>query len=271
MRCILCGSQDLKVYPAKVAPFFQNRIKHIDLSSPQMVHCKHCDFVYFVPRLSDYDLSFLYNKYRSNEYVAERTRFEPWYKNPVNQRERRIAYNKIFEGLTGIRSVLDYGGYQGDTIPPIFSNAEKFVYEPQEVDTIPGVSRLTDQRTFDFIMCCHVLEHVPYPDQVLEKILAYCHKGTQLYFEVPYDSPFGKNPISGFIRELVFDNPVLLGNYNLLFGRDYTDPRLCMHEHINHFSPRSLWHLLHENGLLSNPKVVTVAGIKCSSCFTRFK
>jgi len=271
-KCIICGSDHINVYRARLAPFLKERLKHIDTNEVSLLYCRNCDFAYYHPRLSEHDLSFLYKGYRSDGYVAERKQFEIGYTNPVDTPKRVSDYARMFRDVLDTNKIffmLDYGGNKGETIPPIFPNAIKCVYEPHDVEPLPGVLQIRHRQEFDFIMCCHVLEHLPYPGVAIQRILNFSHKGTVLYFEVPLDSLLGTTVFSSFARKTVAGNRLLLENYNRLTGKSPDDPRFYMHEHISHFSPKSLQYLLLVNGLISKPKVVTIAGVENVSCFCR--
>ena len=76
---------------------------------------------------------------------------------------------------------------------------------------------------YDLVACCQVLEHVPYPADVLRDLVQAMRPGTLLYVEVPQEQ--------------------------LMRGPDPLPKKHHWHEHINFFSERSLAALLANCGL----------------------
>lgn len=74
-------------------------------------------------------------------------------------------------------------------------------------------------RTYDLIVCRHVLEHVPYPTDTLAQISACMHDDTLLYVELPHEVLMvGNNQVSA-------------------------EQKRHWHEHINFFSVAALTNL----------------------------
>jgi len=219
--------------------------------------------MFFNPRPTDEELSKLYADYRSEEYQKQRYRHEKWYtaeinqsigKNSVEVMNRKANLRTILQSLMNlqdIESVLDYGGDSGQYIIDELIHAEKWVYDISNAPLLPGIKRLNnleDNRIlkFDLIMCCHVLEHVPYPLEIVERIKELSHKDTIFYFELPYKAPwFSKSVIKQGINRLFYIHP----NLTKFAYRQHLMHRTQMHEHINYFLPSSLANMLEICGL----------------------
>lgn len=79
---------------------------------------------------------------------------------------------RVLSGFTSVgdaKLLLDYGGDCGQFIPKFLSLSEKFVFDLSDSKAVDGVTKLNsiEGRKFDFIMCCHVLEHTNQPFEEL--------------------------------------------------------------------------------------------------------
>jgi len=95
---------------------------------------------------------------------------------------------------------------------------------------------------FDLIYCNHVLEHLPYPDRVLEKCRKFMKENSLLVMEVPYEF---RN--LGYFYYSLFRKKNLIEIYEKPVG------------HIYFFSPRTIKRLLRKSGF----RIIKF------SCFTR--
>lgn len=262
-RCVICSSQRILTFDAKVAPFLAERIWKRESFGVELCYCRNCTFSFYNPRLESDELLRLYSNYRDEDYQRMRQRHEPSYSIEINQSlgkdEEEIRIRKAnllrmlnaIQDISSIKNVLDYGGDRGQFILDEFSGIERYVYEISGVEPLKGVIKLTNmdeckKRTYDFIMCCHVLEHVPAPMEEMKNIVSLAHKGTIIYLEVPADSPW----MSPF-RKHVY---VLLGVLRSLPGMRKLATRFPMttfqmNEHINFFTPKSMKKLVEESGL----------------------
>ena len=265
--CIICNSKEMDSLSAVVHPFIAERIWKRAPFGIEFDHCKSCGITFFNPRPSDDELNALYTGYRGAKYQQARQKHEKEYTVEFNRMlgdcgwnlHRKAVLSKIIKTNVDshrIKSVLDYGGDRGQFIPPDFSNAEKYVYEISGLKPIAGVKTIkklseSTDRKFDFIMCCHLLEHVPYPSEIINNIKLFARKNTVFYFEVPYELPFAmhdavrtgrpKQVVFSFLRQMPF-----LYNYVAAMRPSI---RVKMNEHINFFSEKSLAMLLTLNGI----------------------
>lgn len=254
-KCIVCNSDKLLIYPAITAPFIADRIWHSKPIKVNLMRCKNCGFAFYNPRLDNDEISNLYRDYRSDEYQKNRQKYEPSYtkelnesigKNEIEIKNRKSNLSKILNenlDVSKIRSVLNFMGDNGQFIADDLVNAGKYVYGISGVTPIKGVKIIKDipesrNMKFDFIMCCQVLEHVPYPLEILEQIKMFSHKDSVFYFEVPIDSPFEFSLITAKYKEVI-ERILLLFGLLKEFNRVFE-----MHEHTNHFSINSMKNML---------------------------
>jgi SAM-dependent methyltransferase len=204
----------------------------------------------------------LYKNYRDVFYQKQRQKYDSWYTNAINDlfddqiayRDRQEFANKFLHehmDAVAIKSVLDYGGNNGIHIPQIFINAKKYVFDISGVKTVDGVQSFNNindakKQQYDFVMCAHVLEHVPEPNQLLGNLKELVAKNGYLYICVPFDSPFYKHKTGKvqFLFNRYFSFRVILDR----FLRDWKYP-FIMHEHINYFTEDSVKELLERCGL----------------------
>lgn len=234
-HCISCRSLDVETMPAFLTQFILWRttgIFHHNHLTTSAIKCRNCGYVGCMHRLTDEEEGKLYKDYRGEEYTNQRIHLEPWYPDAINsmnsaryKEDRLRTINDVIDkniDRTTISSVLDYGGDDGSFIPTRFIKAKKFVYDISGVKPTLGVSVFDplshSHLKFDFIMCCHVLEHKSDPDVVIKDIIKYTNENTWMYWEVPnFDCP----PMPGgvFHEHLNIFNfkslSSLLGRYNL--------------------------------------------------------
>ncbi len=101
-------------------------------------------------------------------------------------------------------------------------------------------------RTYDLVMCCHTLEHVPDPVKELQAIASLAAPEGLVYVELPFDTPFPHRPrtLGQTILSMLSRFPSALD----LLGRS-SSIRFVMHEHVNHFDEPALRYLLDVSGL----------------------
>lgn len=249
-HCVVCGSQRITKKIGAFAPFIAHRvldypILHVVINGAGMfpplftnsLRCQECDFVFSQIRFDNDEMARLYHDYRGDEYARIRDIYEPGYAaiNPligdgaveIENRQRSVDdFLRDAVDPATISTLLDYGGDKGQHIPTLFSHCRKFVYEISNVAPLAGIETVSDLDTVgavDFVMCCHVQEHLPYPGETLAAIKRVCTRGTKVFLEVPL--------------EMSLDDPLQESQVPSQF-----------HEHINFFTPRSLYALATANG-----------------------
>ena len=254
-HCVCCGSADLQRSPAVLMPFIAHRIYQwapvvIDASwglntirsghAYALCHsllCQACHLLFLDIRFSDAELSRLYQDYRGGEYTALRDRYEPGYKARNEGLTQGIRYLDAVESflaphLPDTMSLLDWGGDTGVNTPFKLNPANTIhLYDISGAETTGRISKVSRQtaaqNAYDLVVCSNVLEHVPYPKDLLDDIQSVMQPSTVLYLEVPRENLVRENP----------DPASLLGK------------KRHWHEHINFFSEASLKALLQGSGL----------------------
>ena len=268
-RCVVCDSGSLARWPAVTSPFVAEIAR---LPAPircALAECAGCGHRFFDLRLDEAEIARLYAHYRGDAYFALRHRWEPWYTRAANDAighdpaeiagRRAYVLDFLRRSLPGgVSSVLDYGGDEGQFIPPELSR-EKFVYEVSDVRPVAGVTRLDAlDRGFDLVMVCHVLEHTSDPLKFLRELRGKVRAGW-MYAEVPLERPRvfklhangGRGEQATWIRRA---RPLWLGLdfYSTLFrvklGVVPPLGPIKLHEHLNFFSANSLRTLFERAG-----------------------
>ena len=242
-ECVCCGSMSLKKSPAVLMPFVAHRVfdwrpVEIDeswgLKTIKSGHaysicnslcCDECGLLFLDIRFSDEEMSLLYSNYRDQKYINLREQYEPGYTKLNNEISIGLNYISDIESflapfVSHPLSILDWGGDTGANTP--FKNKSKkhHVYDISNVPAIDGAEKVSRETalytSYDLIICSNVLEHVPYPLEVLMEIKGAIKNETLLYIEVPYEEVM----------------------------KNQKHDRLCnkkhWHEHINFFSMESL-------------------------------
>ncbi len=240
--CIACGSKNPEKILSAFAPFISHKVMDYPrqtiafgnvamrpLLLTNTMHCNDCGMAFSQVRFGDEEMERIYSGYRSVDYSALRESYEPGYallndrigNDPVEIKSRAEQMTKFIDGVVEfdkVKTVLDYGGDKGQHIPPCFNGSLRYVYEPFDETTIEGALKLKsiNNMTFDFVMCCNVLEHIPYPKSTLDIIRPSCHEGTKIFIDVPLEN--------------------------------YSGGAWCWHEHINLFSLNGLKKLIEQSG-----------------------
>ena len=248
-HCPCCGGDAFSTSPAILMPFIADRVfgwkpqlideswglqtvpKGMAYSICNSILCRHCGFLFLDIRFTDSELSALYSGYRDDAYVSLREFYEPGY----SQRNRELL--KGIEHMPEIVSflepfvpedvrLLDWGGDTGKNTPFKDRVSLFHIYEISNVTPVDGAQRVdieTCRRTsYDLVVLSQVLEHVPFPLEVLRDVYSVMSDTSVLYIEVPHEqcmlSPQRRQALPQAKRH--------------------------WHEHINFFSESSLKELL---------------------------
>ena len=241
--CPCCNSTNIKKNPAVLMPFLSKRIFDYDivkidsswnlfnfpeglsLTQCKSCQCQECHFLFSDMRFDDDEMELLYEGYREEKYSQIRDFYEPGYIERNKVIQSQIKYIKDIETFLSdfgnYDTVLDWGGDEGLNTP--FNNAsKKYIYDISGKKVLDSFISLgyEDLNKFDYdlIICSNVLEHVSYPQLLLNQIVEHMHQDTVLYIEVPYEKIMQENPQSNDLH---------------LQKRHW-------HEHINFFSEKSL-------------------------------
>jgi len=208
--CPCCGTQPvfLPAYFSQFVIWRTTGIKPESNVATSLSHCKHCDFYFSSERFDDNEIESLYQGYRNTQYNRMRQECEPKYKGELYSLEyikqrKDFINNLINKHTSNLTSILDFGGDDGTYIPDV---AVRCVYDLSGVELKQGISRhhLNSDCTYDLVMNCQVLEHVPDIDKLINQ-LKNCTK-EYLYIEVPaYRDPPAVDMVIGehinFFRE----------------------------------------------------------------------
>jgi hypothetical protein len=205
----------------------------------EMQLCEHCSFIQTTIPFHDDDIKRLYLDYRSASYNRQRIGYEPEYAAiaaAVGQDQAEVQVRTAALGqflsknlqLSGMPTILDYGGADGRFIPEI--SGSKFVYEISGMEPLPGITRIKSEselKTYSLVLLAHVTEHLTNPLHLVRKLSAYVEPGGYLYIETPQD---------------VTDQQIK----ELQEGIARFD--LAIHEHINYYCISAVTNLLEAAG-----------------------
>lgn len=271
-NCVCCGSTRIQSSPAILMPFIAHRAfgwqpvvidENWGLSSVKMgnaysicntLSCDECGLIFLDIRFSDDQLNNLYHDYRGDDYTNLRDQYEPGYRQQNISLHNQIPYlDKIERFLEPYikfpLKILDWGGDTGLNTPFFDRASSVNVYDISGKPVIRGVQKLKKfelaKLSFDLIVCSNVLEHVPYPAQLLAEIKLHMTNETVLYIEVPREALITEGDLNAFKRKRHW------------------------HEHINFFTEASLRILLQslEIKLIAFDTVDTIVGEKSVSLF----
>lgn len=262
-QCVCCGSRELQASPAVLMPFVAERAfgwRPVVIDSSwglrtipngqaysvcNSLYCVQCNFIFLDIRFSDFEMSRLYDDYRGEAYTSLRDKYEPGYALRNEELNKAIPYLEEVESFINpyvslSPAVLDWGGDTGKNTPFRDKNSILHVHDISLKPVIPGACSVTKEETlkwdYDLVVCSEVLEHIPYPSEMLLEIRDRMHEQTVLYLEVPHEPLISSG----------MDNPALHKKH--------------WHEHINFFSVEALKRLLGLCGF-------SVVDIRSSSIF----
>lgn len=200
------------------------------------LQCQDCGALFLDYRFSDTEMAALYRNYRDEQYNAERIHFEPGFANVIAHYQRRANYLTEVEAwlaphLPERPAVLDWGGDSGMNSPFLGRSRLLHVHDISGVDAVEGAQRISAEQvgreTYDLVVCSEVLEHVPFPLDVLHQLLPALHPQTLLYLEVPHEALIRQHPGSLQLARL----------------------KRHWHEHINFYTEAAIGRLLERAGL----------------------
>jgi hypothetical protein len=252
-QCVCCGSRRLNSAPALLMPFIADRafgwepvviddswgLKTIRngtaYSICRSLSCDDCGFLFLDIRFSASELENLYRDYRGEAYTRLREHYEPGYTLRNETLNAGADYIDAVEAflrphLAGPIVVLDWGGDTGKNTPFRGEAKTVDVFDISSKATLPGVASVDKvealSKHYSLVVCSNVLEHVPYPSDLLFEIQEAMDEDTILYIEVPFET-------------LIRTNPDM---------QDLPKKKKYWHEHINFYSRQSLRRLLNNVG-----------------------
>ena len=259
-KCICCSSSNLIFSPAILMPFLADRIfnwKPVNIDESwglrtvengmaycicNSVQCQDCQALFLDLRFSDLELERLYQNYRQKDYNDLREKYEPGYS------KRNKILNSGIDHIEDIETflhphlkfplkILDWGGDTGRNTPFKNNNLELDIYDVNCKKVLDYANSVTKDeaggKKYDLIVSNNVLEHVPYPSEMIIEMKKSMKKDTVLYIEVPHEE----------IMRLPNNSPSCKRHW---------------HEHINFFSKGSIIKMLEVCGL----KVINMKEMK---------
>jgi hypothetical protein len=253
-RCIACDEPRLERQPAVLMPFVAQRAllwQACEITADwgltsvpsghalplcSTLHCPACGMLFCDLRFDDAEMARLYEGYRGAAYSTERERFEPGYASRNASLVAGDAHIGAVEAflrpwLPAQPAILDWGGDSGINTPLRAVARLHQVLEISGKETLPGVVAVDEvaarRERYDLVVLSNVLEHLPDPLALLQRVATLLATGTKLYVEVPFEA---------LMRGAESD------------ATAWTRKR-HWHEHVNFFSPRSLRRLLERAGL----------------------
>ena len=234
-HCIICNKSGLVEVSGRLAPFISHYVFDGSVTSANFCLCHSCQMMFSSVRFDEHEMQRLYADYRGERYCSTREKFEPGYSalnsqlgaSDIEVRNRIAFCESLLEWYPGrIGSVLDYGGDRGQFIPLTLSHADRYVFDLSGVKPLEGIVSLSapaEKAPYDLVMCCHVLEHQPWPMNTLRELRSIVSSQGAVYIEVPAGIPTRR-----------------------YFEATLASSALCstktpvMHEHINYFTKCSL-------------------------------
>ena len=250
--CVCCGGKDLKSSPAILMPFIAHRIfKWVPVviddswglktiqngyaySVCNSMYCTNCEHLFLDIRFNDDELSKLYEGYRDKEYALLRDFYEPGYMLRNDGLNAGINYVPEIEQflapfINHPLTILDWGGDTGINTPFQNKNVQLEIYDINGIAPLINARKISKAealtKKYRLIVCSNVLEHVPYPADLMEEMIQCMHKDSILYIEVP------------------LEDIVLTQNIDLHLHKKH------WHEHINFFTKKSIKALVENSGL----------------------
>lgn len=214
-HCICCGGGALASSPAVLMPFVAHRTfgwepvvidESWGLSTIRSGHaysvcrslaCETCGTLFLDIRFSPDELANLYRDYRGEAYTRLRERYEPGYTARNAQLNAGVGYLGAVERflaplLAGPVRLLDWGGDTGENTP-FKRQAQVFdIFDISDKAVMAGARRVTREQAeagdYSLVVCSNVLEHVPFPLDLLMEIRPSLSADTVLYIEVPFEA-----------------------------------------------------------------------------------
>ena len=228
-KCICCNSSSMKKHKAFLAPFMAYKalgyhpsnsviMSYVRAMWGKSLKCRECGVMFSDMRFNDEEMAKYYCNYMGDDYSELREHYEPFFKACRHKHATRLRPNLSDEEIfisryISPKRILDYGGGKGVNTPFSSTDAIIHIYDigDKNCELLPDFG-------YDLIKCCYVLEHVSYPQDILNNIKKLMNENTFLYVEVPHER------IPYFLK-------------------------WWWHEHINFFTPKGMENLIRNCGM----------------------
>jgi len=178
LACPDCGGQRLaRLGALPDVAFFAGKALPNPLPGGELMHCRDCDLRLRWPRLPDYDR------------LYDNASVDAWQLGPLRKDQRLVQAMVL--GQAGTRRVLDFGCYSGGFLAQLPAHIEKFGVEvaaaaaavaarESGARVVATLEQLPGDLRFDVIVTMDVIEHMPSPRALLERLLARVAPGGSL-------------------------------------------------------------------------------------------
>ena len=241
-ECPVCGTPAYRRIKANIGDFIRHELSISNDEQAWSWLCDACEQIFSTPFLDADQLGKYYQGYLSEDYCRRRVAIEPWFASYIPHltgadgtydKIRFEFYDRIIDFNHGLRAVVDFGGGDGHFARAIFGNAKVDVLD---IDGGRDDKDLLSEA--DCIFAAHVFEHIPKPRDLLRSLTSKIRAGCLVYIEVPLDMQ--GNPRSAFsVAEA----------HELMTGEPDGSAITLLHEHLTHYSKKSLGRLLCESGV----------------------
>ncbi len=159
----------------------------------KLVICSSCDFIYVNPMPTTTQLEDVYKDYRQTKRYLKKLRkkiFTSTFKLKRLKRHQKTSGKDFLDVGCSIGATVEAAhrlGYQSmgiDLDKPVITRAQK-MFPHNEFKSITTNSLVKMGRTFDFIYCAEVIEHVPDPCQFMTSLIELMNKSALLYLTTP--------------------------------------------------------------------------------------
>ncbi len=187
--------------------------------------CRQCGFMAYAPRPTDDDIRDKYlflNKIESLPQISATTK--PPLIEFLEQRRAQRVYDLLRPELAdGKLEVLDYGGADGKMLRPFLEQGDDCALVDYDDRQIAGVTKIANDlsdmppgKTFDAVICNHVLEHVAEPLPLVGGLRDCLKSRGVVYAEVPHQILAGIRLGADPVTHINFYSP---RSFRLLFER----------------------------------------------------
>lgn len=155
--------------------------------------CNDCGFVTNVPRPSADDLDAKYRLFNELQAAGKET---PAPAGEIDIRRADLLYRCLARHLPTEEKarILDFGGGDGRLMRRFIAAGHRCELVDYRLDVLPGVVKIgsteadvPNGRTYDAIVCSHVLEHVADPRRTITMLASHLSKRGVLFVEVPME------------------------------------------------------------------------------------
>lgn len=212
--CVCCGTDDLASSPAILMPFVADRafgwspvviddswglrtIRNGNAYSIcKTLRCRRCEHLFCDIRFSQEEMNAIYSGYREESYVSLREHYEPGYRARNEALIDTISYKTEVESflepyIQDPLTILDWGGDTGANTPFDDRRVGLDIFDISGKDVVAGARLVTQEHAtttkYRLIVCSQLLEHVPYPLDVLFSVRDAMDAKSILYIEVPFE------------------------------------------------------------------------------------